>query len=88
MACSECDDPDCDGRIDELRHFDDWADLSTHSSEEKILEWVNKFAKVVEVRKIAAKRTQQRTKLLMRVAKQMLAPDELEEIARQVEEKL
>lgn len=65
---------------DKLRVFTDTDDLFDNASSEKILQWVNSYAKSIEGRKGYQKKYQKQRRLLMAAAKEMLAPDELARI--------
>lgn len=46
--CTVCDNPDCDGKLNELRHFTSWRDLSEHLDEETIVTFINRFAQIAD----------------------------------------
>ena len=84
-TCSLCADPNCTSRENELRKFQDWRDLATHTSEETIVRWVNAYA-VKELRsKEYHKAYQERNKALARAATQFLDPDELAALKKRAE---
>lgn len=85
--CQECAKVDCPGQ-DQLREFQDWADLSSHASEDKLVEWVNHYARLIQARDESGKRYRMKQLLLARVAQKYLDPDELETLAKVVEDKL
>lgn len=63
-----------------LREFKDIDDLFDSATSEKILEWVNAHAKAIDYRKSHQKVYQGKRRLLMKYAKEQLAPDELRRI--------
>lgn len=91
MACTECDSPLCTGELNTLRQFSSWNDLAAHVDEETILGWVNQLEKALSQLsnvKLYGKRYRERKKQFANIAKQLLDPDELKEIRRQVDAKL
>lgn len=89
MPCNQCEDPNCDGKVGELREFVDWTDLVSHARDEaQIVEWVNKLHHLVEMRRIAARRVQAKNRLLRKTVERVLDLDELERLERQIDENL
>lgn len=89
--CNECDSPLCNGETNTLRQFASWSDLAAHADEATIVEWVNELERAkaqLDNAKMYGKRYRERKKQFASIAKQLLDPDELEEIRRQVDAKL
>lgn len=83
--CTICENPECLG-FDKLREFNSWSDLTSHAGEVEIVRWVNELAKHKERQAYQSKKYHTARRELMKVAKQMLSPDELAEIERQAKE--
>lgn len=86
MSCPNCTNSSCPGP-EELRDFTDWADLSSHASEETLVKWVNQLAEVLEARRFYGKKYRLRQQTLAKLAMRHLDPDEIEEIERRVKTK-
>lgn len=88
MPCDNCDNPTCNGKLNVLRFYDSWEDLSMHAGEEQIVEWVNELARQREQQRSWGKRYRSRQQAFTKIAKKMLDPDELERLEAHVEEQL
>lgn len=71
-----------------LRVFKDLDDLFDSATSEKIFEWVNAHAKAIDYRKSHQKVYQGKRRLLMKYAKEQMAPDELRRIEQMAEESI
>lgn len=87
MKCPECDSPTCRG-YNKLRHFLEWSDLSSHIDEETLVSWVNELNDKVEAQRSSGKRYRTKQQLFAARVREMLDPDEIEELKRQAQRKV
>lgn len=81
MACSSCDEKTCPGP-NKLREFADWADLSAHLDEEKIVEFINKYAAYIDQRNASGKAYRVRQQTFTKLAFEHLDKDEIEAVRK------
>lgn len=70
MSCQICDVAGCPGE-NQLREFDDWADLSDHLGEAEIVTFINTLAKLRANQKRCAKRVHDRQRALLSLAEEL-----------------
>lgn len=70
-----------------MRQYDMWDDLIAHNDFAQIVRWVNDLEKRVTREKGSHKRYNETQKQLAKIARTLLAKDEVEAIMRQAAEK-
>lgn len=77
-----CEDPKCPG-LEKLREFTSWTDLTAHCGENTIVRWVNELAVKKEQSRFAHRQYNEKKKLILKTAQELLSPAELTELKRQ-----
>jgi hypothetical protein len=68
--CQTCDRPECDGKQETLRVFQDWSDLTDHASEDTIVGWVNDLHKLREQRRKQSRLASLKQRELVKLAEE------------------